>query len=195
MLPILTFSTSPKPCIRCSVKVSGFVQEIWQVFKNMPWLPQFSCSWTQHYLIFLQTPTTFWRLWEDAVNILQTVWMCSKWTSLWGFSTPFVTLWHQSCWTQGEDIGIKYGKWGLEASERKWQSPRSVWLCNPMDCSLPVSSVHGILQARILEWVAVPLSRGSSQPWDGTQASCIIGEFFMILAPREAQKPESQAII
>ena len=35
-------------------------------------------------------------------------------------------------------------------------------LCNPMDCSLPNSSVHGILQARILEWVAIPSSRGSS---------------------------------
>ena len=37
-----------------------------------------------------------------------------------------------------------------------------VWLCDPMDCSLPGSSVHGILQARILEWVAMPSSRGSS---------------------------------
>ena len=37
-------------------------------------------------------------------------------------------------------------------------------LCNPMGCSLPGSSVHGILQARILEWVAMPSSRGSSQP-------------------------------
>ena len=36
-------------------------------------------------------------------------------------------------------------------------------LCNPMDCSPPVSSVHGVLQARILEWVAMPSSRGSSQ--------------------------------
>ena len=39
-------------------------------------------------------------------------------------------------------------------------------LCDPMDCSLPGSSVHGILQARILEWVAMPSSRGSSQPRD-----------------------------
>ena len=40
-------------------------------------------------------------------------------------------------------------------------------LCDPMDCSPPVSSVHGILQARILEWVVIPLSRGSSllQGW------------------------------
>ena len=37
-------------------------------------------------------------------------------------------------------------------------------LCNPVDCSLPGSSVHGILQARILEWVAIPFSRGASQP-------------------------------
>ena len=39
-------------------------------------------------------------------------------------------------------------------------------LCDPMDCSLPASSVHGILQARILEWVAMPSSRGSSPPRD-----------------------------
>ena len=39
-------------------------------------------------------------------------------------------------------------------------------LCNPMDCSPPGSSVHGILQTRILEWVAMPSSRGSSQPKD-----------------------------
>ena len=42
-----------------------------------------------------------------------------------------------------------------------------VWLfCNPMDCSLPGSSVHGILQARMLEWVAMPSSRGSSRSWE-----------------------------
>jgi len=44
-------------------------------------------------------------------------------------------------------------------------------LCYPMDCSLPSSSVHGILQARILEWVAVPSSRGSSWPRDRTWIS------------------------
>ena len=46
-------------------------------------------------------------------------------------------------------------------------------LCNPMD-----HTVHGILQARTLEWVAVPFSRGSSQPRDGTQVSHIAGGFF-----------------
>ena len=51
-------------------------------------------------------------------------------------------------------------------------------LCDPMDCSPPDSSVHGILQARILEWVAIPFSRGSSQPKDRTQVSCISGRYF-----------------
>ena len=53
-------------------------------------------------------------------------------------------------------------------------------LCNAMDCSPPVSSVHGILQARILEWVAMPSSRESPQPRDGTQVSCIAGEFYFV---------------
>ena len=46
-----------------------------------------------------------------------------------------------------------------------------VWLCDPIDCGPPGSSVHGILQARILEWVAIPSSRGSSQLRDRTQGS------------------------
>ena len=45
-------------------------------------------------------------------------------------------------------------------------------LCDPMDCSSPGSSVHGILQARILEWVASPFSKRSSRPRDQTQVSC-----------------------
>ena len=51
-------------------------------------------------------------------------------------------------------------------------------LCNPKDCSLPSSSVHAVLQARILEWVAISFSSGSSQLRDWTQVSCIAGIFF-----------------
>ena len=54
-------------------------------------------------------------------------------------------------------------------------------LCDPVDCI-----VHGILQARILEWVAIPFSRGSSQPRDWTQVSCIAGGFSTSWATREA---------
>ena len=55
-------------------------------------------------------------------------------------------------------------------------------LCDPMDCSLPRSSVHGIFQARVLEWVAIAFSRGSSQPKDRTQVSCIVGRRFTVWA-------------
>ena len=55
-----------------------------------------------------------------------------------------------------------------------------------MDYSLTSSSVHGILQARILEWVAISLSRRSSQLKDQTQVSCIAGRFFTIYDTREA---------
>ena len=57
-----------------------------------------------------------------------------------------------------------------------------VRLCDPMDCSLPGSPVHGILQARIVEWVVIPFSRGSSQPRNWTWVSHLAGRFFTIWA-------------
>ena len=56
-------------------------------------------------------------------------------------------------------------------------------LCDPLDCSLPVSSVHGILQARILEWVAIPFSKESSQSRDQTWVSHPAGRFFTTEPP------------
>ena len=60
----------------------------------------------------------------------------------------------------------------------------SLW---PHGCSLPGSSVHGILQARIMEWVAIPFSRRYSWPRDQTWVSCIEGRLFTVLATRKAQ--------
>ncbi|CAI9162084.1 unnamed protein product [Rangifer tarandus platyrhynchus] len=51
-------------------------------------------------------------------------------------------------------------------------------LCNPVDCSLPASSVHGIFQARILWWVAISPSTGTSRLRDRTCISCLAGRFF-----------------
>ena len=65
-------------------------------------------------------------------------------------------------------------------------------LCDPVDCSLPSSSVHGILQARILEWVAISFSRGSSWPRDRTWVSCIGGRSFNLWATREAWSKSHQ---
>ena len=53
-------------------------------------------------------------------------------------------------------------------------------LCDPMDCSLPGSSVHGIFKARVLEWVAISFSRGFSPLRDPIWVSCIVGRGFTI---------------
>ena len=53
-------------------------------------------------------------------------------------------------------------------------------LCDPMDCSLPDFSVHGIFQTRVLEWVVISFSRGYSRPRDRTQVSRIVGRHFTL---------------
>ena len=63
-------------------------------------------------------------------------------------------------------------------------------LCNPMDYT-----VHGILQARILEWVAVPSSRGSSQPRDRTYVVCLATGFFTTVPPGKSNMVNTQIIV
>ena len=70
-----------------------------------------------------------------------------------------------------------YGRKEVEGSEVAQSCPT---LFDPTDCSLQGSSVHGILQARVLEWVAISFSRGASQPRDQTQVSCIVGRRFTV---------------
>ena len=89
--------------------------------------------------------------------------------------------------------GLVQGLWGLVSYISlwlKWSEEKVAQscptLCNPMDYT-----VHGILQARILEWVAVPFSRGSSQPRDWTQVSHIAGRFLTNWAIVKA--PENDA--
>ena len=67
-----------------------------------------------------------------------------------------------------------------------WVAQSCPTLNNPMDCSLPGSSVHGISQARILERVAIPFSRGTFQSRDQTQVSCTAGGIFTAWAASEA---------
>ena len=63
------------------------------------------------------------------------------------------------------------------------QMCQTLW--DPVDCSPPSFSVHGIFQARIMKWVAIPFSKESSWPRNRTQASCTAGKFFTIWATRE----------
>ena len=63
-------------------------------------------------------------------------------------------------------------------------------LCEPMICSPPGSSVHGIFQARLLEWVAISFSRGSSRPRDRSLVSYITGRFFPDLSQQGSPPPQ-----
>ena len=70
---------------------------------------------------------------------------------------------------------VKYTLWICVSTAQSF-----LILCNAMDCSPPGSSVHGMHQARILGWVAIPFSRVSSWPMNWTQVSCIAGRFFTV---------------
>ena len=102
--------------------------------------------------------------------------------------------------------GVTVCLWSSEQSgwSRDWHQTPWVWilalplesesevaqscltLCDPMDCSLSGSSVHGIFQARLLEWIAISFSRGSSRPRNRTPVSRIAGRCFTVWATREA---------
>ena len=73
------------------------------------------------------------------------------------------------------DMQMTWPLW--QKAKVKVKSLSCVWLCETMDCSLSGSSVHGIFQTRILEWVVISFSRGSSQPRDWTWVSHIAGRF------------------
>ena len=90
---------------------------------------------------------------------------------------PTTSRWPVPCIRQATIRQLQKRSVGCKQVSREADPPPPCWataaqsciLCDPMECSLPGSSVHGILQARILEWVAISFSRGSSQPRDGTQ--------------------------
>ena len=88
-----------------------------------------------------------------------------------------------------EERGLCVSSNTLQCCAESLGTQSRLTLCNPMDWNphqAPPSM--GILQARILEWVATPSSRGSSQPRDQTQVSCMAGRFFTVRVTREAQE-------
>ena len=105
------------------------------------------------------------------------VWKQLCWCHIWG-------CWH-SCRdrTSQTCLGLFTAPWPIVMLLFTRLYPT---LCDPLDCSPPGSSVHGILQAGILEWVAVASSRGPSRPRDGTRVSCTAGGFFTSRATGEA---------
>ena len=112
------------------------------------------------------------RGWDD--------WMASptRWTWVWASSGGW---W----WTGRSDILQSMGSQRVIhdwATKLNWTKVASVLsLCDPMDCSPPGSSVHGILQVRVMEWVATPSSRVSSQPRDRTHVSYVSNPHLLCL--------------
>ena len=90
-------------------------------------------------------------------------------------SGRFITV-----WASGESLHASKWKWKSEVA----RLCPTLW--DPVNCSLPVSHTHGILQARILGWVAISFSRGSSPPRDRAWVSSIAGRHFNLWATREA---------
>ena len=101
----------------------------------------------------------------------------------WGRSDAVTPIWLQSLCAHHT-----YQKPSGEASAKVLVSQLWLTLCDPINCSLPGSCIHGISQARILEWVAIPFSRGSSRSRNRTQLSCTASRFFTIWATREAPR-------
>ena len=180
----------------------------------------FSIHFQKHekYCVFISIPKRFsLRFQKNARSCLQTkpslawVYIVTDWVSdtniiygsqFWKLKTlvlrcrDLTAFWFTDCSFLAVSSLIRRGKtalWFLQQGmclcAKSFQSYPT--LCDPMDCSLPGSSVHGILQARVLECVAVPSSRGSSLPRDQTSISyaspAFAGEFFMTGAKWEAQ--------
>ena len=122
---------------------------------------------------------TFPFLVNHVLSELFTV-TCLSWVALHSMTHSFIELCKPFC--HNKTVIHKRDE------EKKVKSEVSQCLWDPMDYSLRGSTVHGIFQTRILEWVAISFSRGSSWPRDQTQISCIIGRCFTIWATREAQK-------
>ena len=131
------------------------------------------------------------QLWDSHPEPAATIWRmwCSDWSDL----DHLITLTPLSGAAHWQQVGCLAVGSCLFFVIPCWQNPPRVLiikfccclvikscltLCDPMDGSPPVSSAHGISQARILEWVAISFSKGSSQPRNRTRVSCLADGFF-----------------
>ena len=105
--------------------------------------------------------------------------MCSKCLSMNVTEVPPYFIYHPDGALSSSPTPASLSLW-------KWKwSQLCLTFCDPMGCSLPGSSIHGLFRARVLEWVAISFSRRSSRPRDGTRVSCIVGRRFTVWATRE----------
>ena len=121
-------------------------------------------EWLKHRNLYSRSS----RDWKSKIKV--PAWSGSGESSLCGVQTAAFPLSHPTAETERECSGVSpYVHVCVHAKPLQW----CLTLWDPMDCSLPGSSVHGILQAKILEWVAMSFSRGFSQPRDQTHMSYV----------------------
>ena len=112
---------------------------------------------------------------DDVVKVLhsicQQVWKSQQWPQAWKRSV-FIPIPRKAMPKNAQATTQLHSSHMLVSESEVAQSCPT--LCDPMDCSLPGSSVHGIFQAIVLEWIAISFSRGSSQPRDRTRVSRIV---------------------
>ena len=129
--------------------------------------------------------------------------LCMEKEVAWDENThdPWAVIMNVACWSEPRKFGRLWtggqGEWCVSGSMLHCADQSCPTLCYPMDYSPLGSSVHGISQARILEWVAISYPRGSSRPRDWTHISCIscIGRWILYhWATWEAQGELSQAL-
>ena len=134
--------------------------------KSTPFLPRQGCGWGSNVgpkLNWARTPAP-----SVSFSLLPSLSLCPESYFSLSFLFPqiFIKSFLRYCSWNSEHNTNPYnlvGKWTLKKCMHAQSFQSCPTLCNPMDYSLPGSSVHGILQARILEWVAISFSRGSSQ--------------------------------
>ena len=132
---------------------------------------------------------TFWFIWRLERNdtpgqkSVITEWMCHSWNQgcLFLSEAPQKYLSYTLCFCL-DTTGLHQCFPDVCVCVYAKSLQLCLTLCNPRDCSPSGSCVHGILQARMLEWVAMPSSRGSSWPKEQTCVSCIVGGFFTVWA-------------
>ena len=149
-------------------KESACMQETW--VQSLDWEAPLEKEMAIHFSILA------WRIpWIKEPDRSQS--MESQSQNDWVTNIFTLSLSMTSCWLQRQSHSklwcYRLKKFTLSSSSVCIHAQSCLTLCNSMNCSPPGSSVHGLLQARILEWVAISFSKGSSPPRDQTGNSCV----------------------
>ena len=171
---------------------------MWELDYKESWVPKNRCFWTVVLEKTLGSPLDCKEIQPVHPEGSQSwIFIWKNWC--WSWNSNTLTTWCEElthlkrpwCWER-----LKAGEEGADRGWDGWMVSLTQWtcvccvlvvqscvtFCDPVDYSPPGFSVHGILQVRILKWVAISFSMGSSQPRDRTWVSCLAGRCFILWA-------------